>query len=90
MTPFLVESPEQAEAIGFRGSPSILVNGADLFPDPAAPVGLACRIYATPDGLAGSPTSDQLRSALLDRMSAEDLREASTVGVDAGGKENAR
>lgn len=64
VTPLLVESPEQAEAIGFRGSPSILVNGSDLFPNPAAPVGLTCRIYVTSDGLAGAPTMDQLRSAL--------------------------
>lgn len=60
----LVESVEQAEAIGFRGSPSLVVNGADLFPDPNATVGLACRIYVTPDGLAGAPTMEQLRSAL--------------------------
>ena len=30
----LVESQEDAEAIGFRGSPSILVGGADLIPAP--------------------------------------------------------
>ncbi|RFA06561.1 thioredoxin family protein [Subtercola boreus] len=62
--PFLVETVEQARAIGFRGSPSMLVNGADLFPDPDALVGLACRIYVTPEGLAGAPTVEQLRSAL--------------------------
>ncbi len=60
----LVETPEDAEAIGFRGSPSILINGTDVFPDPSAPVGLACRIYATPDGFAGAPTLDQLRAAI--------------------------
>lgn len=63
--PVLVETPEEAEAIDFRGSPSILLNGIDLFPDPAAPVGLACRIYVTPDGFAGAPTLDQLRSAIV-------------------------
>jgi len=60
----LVESPEDAEAIGFRGSPSILVDGRDLFPDPSAAVGLACRIYATPAGFAGAPTLAQLREAI--------------------------
>ena len=63
----LVETPEDAEAIGFRGSPSILVNGTDLFPDVSASVGLACRIYITPDGFAGfagAPTLDQLRAAI--------------------------
>lgn len=60
----LVETSEDAEEIGFRGSPSILINGTDLFPDPTVPVGLSCRLYATPDGLAGSPTLDQLRAAI--------------------------
>ncbi len=60
----LVQSPEDAEALGFHGSPSILVNGADLFPDPGAAIGLACRRYVTPDGLDGAPTLDQLRAAI--------------------------
>ena len=60
-----VETPEEAALVGFRGSPSLLVNGRDLFSDPSAPVGLACRLYLTPDGLAGAPTLDQLRAAIL-------------------------
>ena len=59
-----VETPEDAEAIDFRGSPSILVTGKDLFPDPSATVGLSCRIYVTPDGFAGAPTLEQLRAAI--------------------------
>lgn len=60
----MVHSLEDAEAIGFHGSPSILADGSDLFPDAAAAVGLACRIYATPTGLAGAPTLEQLRAAI--------------------------
>lgn len=60
----LVETPEEAEATGFHGSPSILVNGTDLFPDAPASVGLSCRIYVTPDGFAGAPTLEQLRVAI--------------------------
>jgi hypothetical protein len=60
----LIETTEQAERVGFRGSPSILVDGSDPFADPVAPVGLACRVYSTPNGLSGSPTLDQLRRAL--------------------------
>ncbi len=60
----LVQNLEDAETIGFRGSPSILVGGTDLFPDPSASVGLACRIYTTPTGLAGAPTLEQLRDAI--------------------------
>ncbi|HSP76647.1 MAG TPA: thioredoxin family protein [Cryobacterium sp.] len=62
----LIETPEDAETIGFRGSPSILVDGRDLFPDLSAAVGLACRIYATPAGFAGAPTLQQLREAIAE------------------------
>jgi hypothetical protein len=60
----LVVTAEQAERIGFRGSPTILVDGVDPFAHPNAPVGLACRIYTTPVGPAGAPTMAQLREVL--------------------------
>lgn len=60
----VVDTPEKAEAVGFRGSPTILVNGVDPFADPADPIGLCCRLFATPSGLAGSPTVDQLMHAI--------------------------
>ena len=62
-----VETPEDAERLGFRGSPSILIDGVDPFADPDAPVGLSCRIYTTPSGPAGSPTLQQLRDVLTNR-----------------------
>ena len=60
----LIDTPEAAEIHGFRGSPTVLVNGNDPFADPGAPVGLSCRVYVTPDGLAGSPTRDQLSKVI--------------------------
>lgn len=62
-----VESPEQAEELSFRGSPTVLVDGHDPFAKGDEPVGLSCRIYQTPDGPAGSPTTEQLRNALSGR-----------------------
>lgn len=59
-----VTSPEEAETLGFHGSPTILVSGRDPFAGDPEPTGMACRIYDTPDGPAGSPTVDQLRAAL--------------------------
>ncbi|MEA2003311.1 MAG: thioredoxin family protein [Actinomycetota bacterium] len=59
-----VDTPEAAERWQFRGSPTILIDGQDPFLDMDAPVGLSCRIYLTPDGLAGSPTLAELRSAI--------------------------
>lgn len=60
----LVSTAEQAEALTFRGSPSILVDGIDPFASGNELVGLSCRIYHTPAGPAGSPTLDQLRAVL--------------------------
>ncbi|QDO88133.1 thioredoxin family protein [Ornithinimicrobium ciconiae] len=59
-----VETPEEAERLGFLGSPSILVDGVDAFAEPNAGVGLSCRVYRTRDGLAGAPTLEQLRVVL--------------------------
>ena len=59
-----VPTAEQAEAVGFRGSPTVLVDGRDPFADPSAPVGLSCRVFRTPDGLAGAPTLEQLVAAM--------------------------
>lgn len=45
-----VESDEDARRVGFRGSPTILINGKDLFGDPLPDEPhLACRFY--PNGL---------------------------------------
>lgn len=63
----LVDTPEEAVRLGFRGSPSILIDGVDPFSNLDAPVGLSCRIYQTPAGPAGSPTLDQLRSVIAGR-----------------------
>ncbi|MFA5564687.1 MAG: thioredoxin family protein [Acidimicrobiia bacterium] len=60
----LVTTPEEAEAARFRGSPTILVDGEDPFASGDEPFGLACRVYQTLDGLAGSPTTEQLEAIL--------------------------
>ena len=59
-----VDTPEQAEREGFRGSPTVLVDGVDPFATGDEPVGLACRVYPTDQGLQGAPTLDQLRTVL--------------------------
>lgn len=59
-----VETSNDAERLGFVGSPTILVDGQDPFLSPGTPVGLACRVYRTPKGLRGSPTVEQLRAVL--------------------------
>ena len=66
MTRHLVDTAEEAERTGFHGSPSILVDGVDVFAAPDAEVGLSCRRYPTPDGYQGAPTLEQLRAVLAD------------------------
>jgi hypothetical protein len=53
----VVRTPADAEALGFTGSPTILIDGFDPFPDPHAVVGLSCRLYRTAAGVSGSPGS---------------------------------
>lgn len=53
-----------AQARGFTGSPTFLIDGRDPFAEPDASVGVACRVYRTPSGLAGVPTLEELTSAL--------------------------
>ena len=60
-----VDTPEEAHRLGFGGSPTLLVDGVDPFATGDEPSGLACRVYATPDGPQGSPTLSQLRAVLV-------------------------
>lgn len=62
----LLASASDVAGTGFAGSPTITVNGSDIFPNGAPANDLACRIYATPSGLAGLPTINQIAEALKD------------------------
>jgi hypothetical protein len=62
-----VSSVAEARAAGFAGSPTILIDGTDLFPIPDPSPALACRLYSTASGLSGSPTVDELVAALSER-----------------------
>ena len=59
-----VETPEEAVSLRFRGSPTLLIDGADPFAGDDAPFGLGCRVYRTRSGISGKPTYDQIRSVL--------------------------
>ena len=61
----LVETPEDAERLGFIGSPTILLDGGDPFAAGKEQPALACRVFSTPDRRAGSPTVAQLVEALI-------------------------
>jgi hypothetical protein len=60
-----VNTDEEAQEIRFPGSPTIRVDGEDLFPVPdRSQYALGCRMYATPEGLRGSPTAEMMHEAL--------------------------
>jgi hypothetical protein len=59
-----VETPEEAERVALRGSPTILVDGRDPWANDGGSFGLSCRIYRTEAGVEGSPSVAQLTRAL--------------------------
>ena len=60
----LIGSAEEAERVGFRGSPTVLIDGRDALATGAEPVGMTCRVYRTEEGVQGAPTEAQLRMLL--------------------------
>jgi len=60
----LLRTPEEAAQVSFAGSPTVTLDGEDLFPNGGQTTDLACRVYFTPSGLAGLPTVSQLWEAL--------------------------
>lgn len=59
-----VETHEEAQKYKFVGSPTIRVNGVDLFPVDQEQYALGCRVYQTPNGFRGWPTEDMLEKQL--------------------------
>ena len=70
-----VDTDEEAARLRFPGSPTIRVDGEDLFPSGAAdrrgPWALGCRTYITPEGLRGSPTPEMLKEAFGTKLAAK-------------------
>jgi hypothetical protein len=60
-----ISTSHEAKMTGFAGSPTITVDGVDLFPSAGQTEVLACRIYPTPAGLARLPTVEQIWDALV-------------------------
>ncbi len=60
----LVSTPDDAELTGFAGSPTLTLDGKDIFPSDGRTADLACRIYFNSHGLAGLPTEEQIAEAL--------------------------
>lgn len=61
-----VRTQEEAERLGFPGSPTIRIDGRDIDPAGAgARPALTCRIYLLPDGrVSPIPAREQIEGAL--------------------------
>jgi len=61
-----VETPEEAARLGFLGSPTVRVDGSDIETAAAErrDFGLKCRLYRTPEGLAGVPPDSLILAAI--------------------------
>ena len=61
-----VTSNEEAQELGFPGSPTIRIDGRDLVPHGSdEPTGLHCRVYRLRDGrFSPTPDPEDLRAAV--------------------------
>lgn len=59
-----IHSSEEAERVGMRGSPTVLIDGRDPFAGGAGPAAMSCRLYRSDTGFSGVPTVSQLVEAL--------------------------
>lgn len=60
-----VVDEDDAVSKQFVGSPTLRVNGMDLFPDQMSGVyAMQCRVYPTPEGFRSAPSKEMLRGAL--------------------------
>jgi len=62
----LVNVQDEADAIRleFLGSPSIRVNGVELWTEERDAFALSCRVYPISEGMKGWPTVEMLREKL--------------------------
>ncbi|GAB4298514.1 MAG: hypothetical protein Kow0098_23850 [Ignavibacteriaceae bacterium] len=63
----LVKDEATAKQVGFRGSPTLLINDEDIegVPAPAEP-SLSCRFYVN-----GIPSSDEIRKMIIQKIYME-------------------
>ncbi len=59
-----VTDNQEAARLKFLGSPSFQVNGVDLWDEAREGYDLSCRVYLTPEGMIGAPTTEMLREKL--------------------------
>jgi hypothetical protein len=73
VTEHRVDTNDDAQRLAFLGSPTVRINGHDV--DPTTydhdSYGLQCRLYATSDGLRGTPPDSWILNAALRDQSTQ-------------------
>jgi hypothetical protein len=59
-----VETQEDAIRYKFTGSPTVRIDGDDLFPTDQENFAIGCRMYLTPEGYKGWPTEEMFLEKL--------------------------
>jgi proline dehydrogenase len=62
---------DHAAGLGFRGSPTIRIDGRDVVPTDGLPINLGCRLYEQPDGSLDGVVPEEAIHAELDRRRRE-------------------
>lgn len=78
-----VHTPEQAQSLGFLGSPSIRINGVDVEPEArlAKTFGFGCRTYFNENGRSGTPSETMVRRAINEQTVSSPIPAPSSSGV---------
>jgi hypothetical protein len=63
----VVDDAAIAAAVAMSGSPTILVDGRDLFGSGVSQPSISCRLYRSETGIEGAPSV----SALMDALASE-------------------
>jgi hypothetical protein len=84
----VIDTVEQADQWGMHGSPTVLVDGRDLFAAPGIPASVSCRLYQDESGRAqGAPSLARLRQALEVQTERSARDEAAGAPADRAGGE---
>ncbi|WP_283136014.1 thioredoxin family protein [Rhizohabitans arisaemae] len=65
LTTHVIDNEGDAARWGMHGSPTLLINGVDVFAAPDTPASVSCRLYRDETGpTGGAPSVTALREAL--------------------------
>ena len=65
-----VDSPDEAQKVGFQGSPSIKINGIDL-EDKNDGFSFNCRLYDIDGQLTGTPSKEFIKQRILQKLKSK-------------------